>query len=245
MSVIDIVILILLLLSALFGFIKGFGKSSMRRFAFLFALFASYFIGIPIARGLMATPIGGEWLSGLYLGSIPSDGVFSESLDGLSSQAQYDLLSEGFAQMHFPAFFRGFFISGAFDVSLDVKTAIASSFSYYTLILILFVLFLILFTIILNLLFKIIAEPILGEDGKGIVGRILGMVKRVFFTSLQLLLLMAVIVFVDQLLIRADNFVLHDWLFNDLGLGKGSFSLGRLFYDTANSLLGWISQMGD
>ncbi len=244
MPIIDIVILVLLGLAALFGFIKGFGKSSLKLFAFLFAIAASYFVGIPIARGLMSTPIGGEWLSGLYIDSIPMEGVFSESLVNLSAEAQYDLLSQGFAEMHFPVFFRGFFISGAFDVSADVRTAMASSFSYYTLILVLFVLFLILFTIILNLLFRIIAEPILGEDGKGIVGRILGMVKRVFFASVHILVLMAIVVFVDQLLIRAENFVLHDWLFNDLGLGTGSFSLGRLFYDTANALLGWISQIG-
>lgn len=244
MSILDIIILVLLVLSAVFGFIKGFGKSSLKRFAFLFALAASYFIGIPIARALCGSVVGTEWLGNLYLSHIPEEGVFLTSLSGLGAEAQYDLLSEGLGAMNFPSFFRGFFISGAFDTTSTVRVAIASSFSYYTLILIVFVLFFILFSIVLNFLFKLIAEPILGEDGKGILGRILGMVKRVFFTGLHLLILMAIIVFIDQMMIRFDNFALHDWLFEDLGLGTGSFSLGRLLYDTANALLGWISQIG-
>ncbi len=244
MGILDIIILVLLVLSAIFGFIKGFGKSSLRRFAFLFALAAAYFIGIPCARGLMGTNIGGDWLLGLYRNVIPEGDIFEQSLAGLSYQAQSDLLSQALGEMNFPSFFRGFFISGAFDLHSDVGNALASSFSYYTLIAVFFLVFLIVFSLVLNLLFRLIAEPILGEDGKGIVGRILGLLKRVFYTSLQLLVLMAIVVFIDQLLLRSDIFALHDFLFEDLGLGTGEFSIGRVFYDTAYALLGWVSEIG-
>lgn len=243
MSIIDIVLLVILVLAALSGFIKGFGKSSLKIFAFLFALAAAYFFGIPLARGLMGTAAG-SGLTGLYLKNVPDTGIFVSSLVGVESDVQQALLSQGFAEMHFPAFFRGFFISGVFDMTADVRTAVASSFSYYTLVLIFFFVFLILFSVLLHLLFKIIAEPILGEDGKGIVGRLLGLVKHVFFAGLDILIVMAVLVFIDQLLMRADIMGLHDWLAGQLGLGTSNFSLGRLFYDTAYAFLGWITQIG-
>ena len=242
MSVIDIVLLVLLVLSAVFGFVKGFGKSSLKFFRFLLAVVASYFIGVPIARGLMQTALGGEWLVGLYENAIPQTGIFIETIGDASSSMQQAMLSQGLGELGFPSFFRGFFLSGCCLMDGTVSRALASSFSYYTLILVFFVLFLVLFSIVLHFLFKLLAEPILGENGKGIIGRILGMVKKVVQTSLSLLVVMAIVVFIDELLLNADITGMHDWLFTDLGLGNGGFSLARMFYDTAHALLGWISQ---
>lgn len=242
MSVLDIVLLVLLVLSAVFGLIKGFGKSSLKRFGFLAAIAASYFIGIPAARGLMQTGLGNDWLVGLYENTIPQTGIFLENVGNVGSIAQQTMLSDALGELGFPAFFRGFFLSGCCLMDGDVSRALASSFAYYTLIAVLFVLFLIVFNVVLHFLFKLIAEPILGENGKGVVGRLLGMVKRVLQTSLILIVLMMVVVFVDELLLNAGVYGMHDWLFDDLGLGNGGFSLARILYDTAHALLGWISQ---
>ncbi len=240
MGVIDWIILILILISALFGFFRGFGHSSLKRWAFLIGLVLAYFIGIPAARGLMSTGVG-DWVTGLYSGVVSTEGAFAESLAGLSATQQDALMATALTEMGWPTFFQGFVTTNAVVLDETVNVALASSFAYWTLIGVLFLVFFLVCSLILNFLFKLIAEPLLGEKGKGIVGRILGIAKGVAKTSLSIIIIMVIVVFIDQLMMNFGNTAFHDWIDSDLYLNTSSFSLGRLFYDTAASLLAWIS----
>ncbi len=241
MGIFDGVILALIVISAVLGFLRGFGHSSLKRWAFLIGLVSAYFIGVPVARGLMDIALGGEWLTGLYAGILPEEGAFAESLAGLSAASQDVLMSTALDELGCPTFFQGFVTTRAVFVDGTVQTALASSFAYWTLIAASFIIFFLVCYFILNSLFKLIAEPLLGEKGKGIVGRILGLVKSVAKTTLLIIIVMIALVFVDQIMLSIGVSSLHDWIDSDLALNTSGFSLGRLFYDTAASLLSWIS----
>ena len=241
MGIIDWVILALIVISAVWGLMRGFGHSSLKRWAFLLGLVAAYYIGVPIARGLMDTGFGNDWLTGLYAGLLPEEGAFAESLAGLSAASQEALMSTALTELGCPTFIQGFVTTRAVIVDGTVQTALASSFAYWTLLAASFIIFFLVCYFILNFLFKLIAEPLLGENGKGIVGRILGLVKSVAKTTLLIIIVMIVFVFVDQIMLNMGDSTLHDWIDSDLALNTSSFSLGRLFHDTAASLLSWIS----
>ncbi len=240
MGIIDWIILFLIVLAALVGFFKGFGHSSLKKWAFIIGIVLAYFIGVPAARGLMNLGIG-DWLTEIYVGLIPSDGAFAESLAGLSAASQDALMAEALTEWGCPTFFQGFVTTNAVFVDGTVAYAISSSLAYWTFIGALFLLLAIICFAILNFLFKLIAEPILGKKGKGLIGRILGIVKHVAKSSFSILVIMLIVVLIDQIMLTFGNSAFHDWIDSDLSLNTSSFSLGRLFYDTAASMLSWIS----
>jgi len=249
MSTLTIVISILLILFGLFGFLKGFGKGTAKSLASEAGLAAGYFFGVPVARLLMNTGMGKSWLTGLYLGTIPSIDPFTKALEtgsdsGSLQAANKALLSEGLSTLGIPKFFQGMFLSHVVSYEADVRLALASSFAYWTLIAFFFLLFYLVVTLVLGKILSKAEGLVFGEDGKNFLGRLGGLVKGVLKGSGLILVLLVLLSLVNQLLMNAGNTVLNRWLVDDLAIEDGSkLSLGKFFYQTAEGLIGWVSTL--
>lgn len=241
MGVISWVITILLILGVVFGFIRGFGHSRPFTLSLIVAILLAYFVGLPIARALMNTSLGSETLTDFYVSKLPETAIFNSSLADLDLVAKQDLMSQALGEMHFPSFVRGFFISNAVILDSSVSVAIASSFSYWTLVAVLFLAFFLLVFIVLCVVFRKLRDLFFGEGGKGILGRIFGAVKGLFKTSVFILTCMAIVSLVNQLMVSFGNTTLQDFLTSDLQLDSSNYSIGRLFYDTTTIFFNWIS----
>ena len=177
MSTIDIILTCLLGFSAILGFFRGVSKGSIRFLSIVGAVLLAYYIGIPIAYGIMSTSLGSESLTMAYNSLLPQEGIFAESLVDLSYTSSQQLCSSALTELSFPTFFQGMFLSNIFVTTSTVGVAISSSFAYWTLLAIFFIVFLVILLVLFRFLFNTILGPILGKDGRGIVGRILGAVR--------------------------------------------------------------------
>lgn len=240
----DYAVIILLALALIWGFIRGFGKGTVKSLATYAGLACGYFVGVPVGRGLMNTTLGNEVLVSFYQGFLPSDGVFATpaSLAEFSSAEQTAYLSEGLTQLSFPTFFQGMFISKVTLTDGTVARALASSFAFYTLLAICCIVFFLIAYVLVRIIFGKISEVLFGEDGRNMLGRLAGGVKKVVTMGFTICALMVVMVLIDQLMLKAGNETLHTFLDTDLKLNDGSsFSIARMFYNTASALLNWIS----
>jgi|LAHS01.1.fsa_nt_gb hypothetical protein len=243
LGVIDYIVLILLIVGALVGFIRGFGKNTVRNLAFDSGLALGYFVGIPLSRNLVN--IGSLYDHPLfkgYVSLIPESSTFQVSLKGLDAIDQSADMAAGLTEMHFPKFFQGIFISQAILLTSTVGDALASSFTFLTLSAICFVVLFLVTYLVLRIILGKLNDLLFGEDGRNVLGRIAGAIRGMVDVGFAALVLLALLVLVDQLMVRNGNTALHALLESDLKLSDGSyFSIGRLFYNTASSLLAWIS----
>ncbi len=241
MGVISWVITICLIVGVVFGFARGAGKSRPFKLSLLCGFALGYFVGIPIATAIMSTSFGTETITGFYLSKISSEGIFATDLSALDLVTKQTYMSEALSEMNFPSFIRGFFVSNAYILDGTVADAIASSFAYWTLVGCFFLFFFIVVFIILGYLFNKFKELIFGEDGKGLLGRVFGAIRGFIKGALLMLVLMCVIVIINQLMVNFGYTTLQDFLTDDLALNGSSFSIGKLFYNTANTFFNWIS----
>ena len=244
MGVIDIIILIILVIAIVLGMLKGYKGKLAILFAFSMGILLAYFVGIPVARGLMKTAVGNEWLLGAYLNKLPTDAPFDVSLIDKDIIEINSLLSEGLTKLKVPTFIQGFVVSHYTVSDSTVAFALASAFSYLTLIGICVVFFFLLAYIVTRLIFRALFKKInpFGENGKNILGRIAGALSKVVLFSVAIFGLMFVVVLINQLMIKFDHYSFNTWLVNDLKIDEpNKFSLGKIFFQTANSLLGWIN----
>lgn len=241
MSTIDIILTCLLGFSAILGFFRGVSKGSIRFLSIVGAVLLAYYIGIPIAYGIMSTSLGSESLTMAYNSLLPQDGIFTESLVDLSYTSSQQLCSSALTELSFPTFFQGMFLSNIFVTTSTVGVAISSSFAYWTLLAIFFIVFLVILLVLFRFLFNTILGPILGKDGRGIVGRILGAVRGFLKMTITVLILMFLLVLISNTLAHFGNVTLQNYLVSDLCLDNDNFTLGKLLYQTCNAFLGWIN----
>ncbi len=240
MGYIDIALVVILGLALIFGLIKGFSSKHITWPMLLLSGLAGYFIGVPIGKALLNSAVGYDWLTSLYLKTIPESSIFNAPLVSDVSQRTIQL-QNGLTEMGFPTFFQSLFVSNAVNLSSDVGTAIASSFSALTLFGIGFLLIFVLAFVLLRLILRPIWKTCFGEEGKNFLGRIFGGVFRVAKSTLWLLLVFVVLVLINDTMLRFGNTVIDDFLINDLGLvEQNAFPIGKLFYNTADMLVGWI-----
>ena len=238
----DIAILILVILYAFFGFLKGFKKKHLSSFASEAGMVAAYYFGGPLSRGLMNTDFGGYWMEERYASLLPASSPFTDALPS-DLAARETSLSDALSQLGFPKFFQGIFLNRVTDTSNDISHALASSFSYFTILVISYViLFLIVFIVLMAIFSPLWKDgSLFGEDGKSGLGRFAGVLYYSFKGFITIFTLMLVITFLDTLMVKYGNNALHDVLVVQCHLeDPNSFSLGRFFYNTAVSFVEWM-----
>ena len=244
-SIIDLIIYIVLIGAVVLGFIFGFKKKRLTSFAFQVGFVAAYFLGGPLANLLTKTDFS-HMIQTSFFSVLPTTEAFSQPIaaDVSSRNAQY---TTALNEVHIPSFFQGFFVSHVTDTTTTVGTALASSFAYLSIIagvyLILFLLAFILVRLILGPLWK--EGSLFGEEGKTFVGRLAGAIRMVVKATMTIFTLLIIITVVSNLLVRSGNLALYNWIRSDLNYGNSEgFSIGRLFYNTVDSFLGWIATSG-
>lgn len=240
-SVIDIVILIVLGLSLIWGFISGFSKKRLSSFASQCGIIVAYFAGGPLVSLLGKTDLL-VYLQKGFASVLPSSDAFNATIAS-DVTTRNNQMSTALSEIHIVKVFQSIFTSNATDFTNDVKDAIASSFSNWILIVAVYlVLFLAIFFLVKILLTPLWKDnSLFGEKGKSFFGRICGMVRMVFKSTLMILIVMVILSLVSSLCAKYGNTTLQDWINNDLNMTDTSFSIGKLFYNTSNSIFGWIS----
>lgn len=205
---------------------------------------AGYFIGVPVAHALMNTRLGYDFLTPAIQGKLPDSSAFQTSLAGLDTSAQQSAMSAALKELSIPVFFHGMFTARAIRLDSTVSLALASSFAFWILIAVFFLLFFLVGFILTKAILGKHGdrEEIFGDDGKAFLGRVAGMLRSLLTVSFIIFGLMMVIVLISQLMISAGNTSFQEWLSKDLRLtASNSFSIGRIFYNSASSFLEWIT----
>ena len=242
MSIIDIVILVIIGLGLMIGLIKGFPLKKLNFGLLLISAGAAYMACGPLGRYLMDTSFGYETVQGMYFNLLPTTSSFTDavSTDEAVMMSQYKV---ALTELKIPSFFQGMFTSRVLDNTGDVATALASSFAFFTLVassfIIIFLLAFLILRVILNPLWKVI----FGKQGKDFLGRFFGLFlggSKAVFVVLVVFVLASL---VDQISLKMGNDMIHTWINDQLKLDDSTiFSVGKYFYQTASSLLSWISQ---
>lgn len=242
-SLIDVICIVLLVLALIIGFITGFPKGTVKSIANYSGLALAYFAGVPVARAIVPTnSISSNFIFDLYYKALPTTDAFTVNIAGMSQIEQVNSMSKALTEMKFPTFFHGFFTSRALVLDGTVSQALASSFTFLTITALCFILLYLVAYILVKAILGKITGLVFGENGKNLLGRLAGMIKCLVSIGFTVLVCMAILITVNQLMINSGNTVLNDWLVEDLRLSDGStFSIGRLFYNSANSILNWIS----
>lgn len=241
MTTTNIVFLVIVLLFSIFGFIKGFKKKTIRTAALISGLIVAYFVGVPLSNMIMYTPFGNETVTGWFLKNIDETSIMIEKVSIDLSQ-QTSQISSGLSELKIPTLFHGFFISRVFNTSSTVRDAIATSFASSTFLAFFTIIFFIATYITIKLILKKTTDFMFSEDGNNLLGRVFGAIRGFVYASLLIIALMFIVVLINQIMIRNGSLALNNFLDSQLGLSSGSsFSLGKLYYNTAAALLNWIS----
>ena len=233
MGIIDIVVLVLLILSILIGFFRGFKRKHLYSFASTIGCALGYLAGIPLAHALMGTNLGSTTLTNAYRKTRSDTGIFGEPVALTPSEIKV------------PSFFQGFAINHVVDISGTVSKALASSFAYRTRILACFILLYLAVMLLSFLLLRPLWNGLFGETGTSLIGRLFGIAYSLAKMCILIIGLRMVLTLINQLMVRFDVTTRNDFIVKDLNLGQSnSFSIGRLFYNTANSFRQWISLIG-
>ncbi len=245
MGVIDIIVLVLLLLSLRIGFFKGFKQKHLYSFASTLGCMAGYLCGVPLAHGLRGTALGNSLLTSAYRKTRPNEGLFMQNVASASEEWTQQL-HNALSELHVPAFFQGFVINHVLDLSGSVSLALASSFAYRTLILASFLIVYLLVSTLTIVLLRPLWKRLFGEEGNSLVGRFVGRSYSLARRCLSIFSLLIVFTLINQLRLKFNYTARNDFLVKDLSLDDpSSFSIGRLFYDTANSFRQWITLLED
>lgn len=200
----------------------------------------AYIVGIPLANAIMNSRLGYDVIQGAYYKILPTTTTFTDLINP-DSQVSLTQIKSALTELKIPNFFQGIFTSRVLDYTSDVANAVASSFAYLSIMAACFVLVFLLVFIILKLILKPIWNTIFGEDGKNFLGRIFGVVVSLCKTTLMILVVLWLTSLIDQMMLKYDYDVLHQFLIKDLSLEDTSvFSLGKFFYNTVYSLTAWI-----
>jgi hypothetical protein len=241
----DYIILGILALAFLVGFCLGYGKHGPKRLCFIAAFLAAYFFGTMIADALMRTRLGYDMMVNAFVGVFPNDAAFQASLSGISSSAQQALMGKALSEINVPVFFQSFVTTRATMMDTTVRVALASGISFWILAGIFFVVLFVLVFIVLDRIFSGNGKDrvgLFGENGTSLFGRLAGGVHWVMKGTILLFLLMLVVVFISQMMASRGLPVLQDYLEKVLDLENGnSYSPAQLFYNTAATLLNWIT----
>lgn len=242
-SIIDIVAIAVLAIALIIGLLKGFGKGTVKTIASYCGLGLAYFAGSPTANGIInMTGVSNNFIFDLYFQNLPTSDAFTQNMSSMSALEKTDAMAKAMTELKIPTFFQGFFTNRAMVLDSTVGEALASSFTFFTITALSFVILYLLAYILVRVILGKISNAVFGEDGKNALGRIAGMIKHVVKGAFLLIGVMSVIVFIDQMMIKSGNTSLNDWIVEDLRLTDGnSISLGRILYNTASSLLNWIS----
>lgn len=243
LSIIDLVVIIILVLGVIFGFFSGFSKKRLSTFASECGFIVAYFVGGPASHGLSLTGLTSMITNG-YNSLFPTTEAFTTAIEVEDIAIRKTQLSTAMSELHIPSFFQSFFLTRVTDTSSSVGIGLASSFSYFTILIstyiILFLLTFILIRVLLSPLWK--EGSVFGENGKTLVGRIFGIVRMVVKATMFIFTIMIILVLVSNLMAKFGNTFLLEWIETDLKMSDASgFSLGRLFYNTVESLFGWIA----
>lgn len=243
LPVLDLIVIVLLILALLVGFFKGFSKKRLSSFASEAGTLVAYFAGGPLAKVLTNTGLSST-IQNAYLGILPDTEAFSTYISTTDLTTQKSQLSTALSEINFPKFIQTMFINRVTDTSSTVGNALASSFTYFSILigtyLLLFLLVFILLKVLLSPLWK--DGSLFGEDGKTFVGRICGMVRQAFKMTLFIFAAFAIMVIISNVMVKFGNTTIQDWIASDLRFDDSSFiSVGRFIYNTVDSFFGWIS----
>ena len=242
MSTFNLIILVIVSIFVLLGFLRGFQYKSLRSAAFFTGLIVAYFVGTPLSNLIMRTPLGYDFLTGAYLKNLDESSEVMTTLLNDDVTRQNNLLSLGLEEVKIPTLFHGFYISKVFITDSSVRVALASSFANMTIYLITLVLFFVGTFFIIRFFLKKVTDTFFGEKGNNLAGRLFGAVKGFAFASIIVTGLMFVIVLIDQIMVQNANLSFNDYLNKQFHLTDGrSYSLGKMYYNIALSLLNWIS----
>ncbi len=244
MGIIDIVVLVLLILSVLIGFFRGFKRKHLYSFASTLGCALGYLCGIPLAHALMGTNLGSTTLTNAYRKTRSDTGIFAEPV-ALTPAERTSQLHNALSELKVPSFFQGFAINHVLDISGTVSKALASSFAYRTRIAACFVILYLVVRLLTFLLLRPLWNGLFGENGTSFIGRLFGTLYSVAKMCILILGLRMVLTLINQLMVRFDVMTRNDFLVKDLNLNQSNaFSIGRLFYNTANSFRQWVSLIG-
>ncbi len=241
MDIVSIIILALIGLGLIIGIIRGFPTKKLSFWIFMGSLGLGYIGGVPLARYLMDIPLIYDNLQHAYLQLIPSQAPFSDALSS-EEATRIEQIKAGLTELKIPGFLQGVFSGKVLDISGAVGEAIASSFTYLTVIAVCFLLIVILVNLLCHLILKLVGKAILGEKGKSFFGRIFGCLLGGSKAIFLILLIMIITSLVNELMVKFGYTVLQDWLNQQLFLDQAdTFSIGKFFYQTSSSLLYWIN----
>lgn len=243
-SIIDIIIYIALGIFLIFGFFKGFKMKRIRLFLFAFSLVGAFLLGIPLARGIMNTNVGNGWLLNLFSKNIPDSEIMLTKIDASDFNSMRDLLSSGLKELKVPIIFHGLFTNQAIILSMDVKSALASSFAFLSLCAFFVLIIFLILCLSLYFIFKPIWQTVFGENGKGIFGRFAGMLAGIVKVSFLIIGVLSIINVIDTICLKSGFTKMDDWLVSDLYLNQPEkFSIGKLYFNMTSWLIDWIKTL--
>lgn len=242
-SVIDLLILIVLAISLIWGFLVGFSKKRLSSFASQCGIVVAYFGGSPLISLLAKTNLS-VYIQDGFVTLLPKTEAFMAPIDISSLSGRNNQMSQALSEIHIFKLFQGIFINSATDFTNTVGDAIASSFAKIILIVAVYILLFLLVFVLIKIIFSPLwkDDSLFGEKGRSFFGRVCGMVRMLFRTSVLILSVMFVVSLVSALMAKGGNTSLQDWIAGDLNLVNPSgFSIGRLFYNLSSSFFDWIN----
>lgn len=228
MTYLDIGVLVLLVLGALFGVLKGVKK----RVARFVAIAAGLAVGI-----LFYAMLGNVILNSTSFGQTLAEFFGNKILDGAGDGAIHDLLSqpyqnfvssdsaikEIFSQVKIPDFFISFFATKVYITDGSAALAIGSAFASSIVYAVCFILLFVLTAVVVGLLVRFIIG-----DKVGIIDRLFGLVWYTFAMGVFILIVMMVLIGVSYV-----SPELESWLNVQAHVGQDYVSIGSLFYNWA------------
>ncbi len=242
LGTIDWIVIVLLLVALLLGLIKGY-KHGTTRLGVVGGILLGYYAGVPVARALMNTRLGYEFLTGAFKNTLPSTSSFSVDLAGQNTAFKTESLGKALTELNVPSFFQGMVTTNAIVLDGDVKTALASAFANFVLMGVCFLFFFILAFVLCRIIFGKTDRhgDVFGENGKSLMGRFSGAINSMLGMSIYMIIGMTILVLISQLMVKYGNTAFQDWLNSDLKLGDSSFSIGKIIYNVSGTLLSWIN----
>lgn len=235
MQIFDYVILIILIIGALFGFIRGAKHRFIKLGSFVFSIVIAYLCYALLANLILTkTDMGFNYASSWGQKIIDSaSGDKQNTLITPFSEVSndYSLLKDAYNSVGIISFFAPFFVSKIFITNSNIATAIASSFvssiAYAISFVLIFIISYILIRIILNLLLN-------GkEDGSiGFIDRVLGLIWGLFNSSVFIIIIMLIMVGISQVV---PDF--NSYLQTQVGFNSNSVSISRVFYNLAWTII--------
>lgn len=236
MSILDIVILVILVLAAVWGFIRG-GKRKVAKWLGIIAGIAVAFLCYQMLGNLIAEAWGRSFAEMFETKLL--EGAASDETTYLILSSDYSTileasstLKEAFSAAGIPSFFISFFTTKVFITDGTTALAIGSSFAsaiiYADCFLGLFIIVCLIVSLIVRKLFSIGQE----DGKKTILDRITGLVLSEVKAIVLIFVIMLILVGISYL--SSD---LKGWLLDQVAYDQTTISISRFFYNLCTQII--------